>query len=346
MTVAAAVLLSMLVSFTLDPMLSSVWPDPDANGPRGNGPIARFLRAAEHLFERVSVFYQRLVAWSLRRRKTVLALAVASFGGSFLLTPFIGSEFVPEADLNEILVYVNTAPGSSLEFTEAKVKQAEAALREFPEVAYTYATINTGVVQGKNYSTVFVRLKERRERARSQKELAHPFRERLGRIAGIEATYVGPYASVSSGKPLQVSIQGPDIAVLERLSGEVMARLRAMTGSGGHRHVAQGGQADDRGTSESRHRQRSGRGRRAGGQRAASAARGRGDQHLEGTGRRELRRARAPAPGRTAQHRGPRSPLRREPAARTPTARRRWWRCDRSRSSCRRWVRRRSIAAT
>ncbi len=230
MTVAAAVLLSMLVSFTLDPMLSSVWSDPDADGPRGSGPIARFLRGAGHLFERVSVFYERLVAWSLRRRKTVLALAAASFFGSFLLTPFIGSEFVPEADLNEILVYVNTAPGSSLEFTEAKVKQAEAALREFPEVAYTYATVNTGVVQGKNYSTVFVRLKERRQRERSQKALAHPLRERLGRIAGIEVTYVGPYASVSSGKPLQVSIQGPDIAVLERLSGEVMSRLRTMKG--------------------------------------------------------------------------------------------------------------------
>jgi HAE1 family hydrophobic/amphiphilic exporter-1 len=230
MTVAAAVLLSMLVSFTLDPMLSSVWPDPDANGPGGTGPIARFLRASERLFERVSAFYQRLVAWSLGHRKSVLGLAAASFFGSFLLTPFIGSEFLPEADLNEILAYVNTAPGSSLEFTEAKVRQAEAALREFPEVAYTYATINTGVVQGKNYATVFVRLKDRRDRKRSQKELAHPFRERLASIAGIETSYVGQYSSVSSGKPLQVSVEGPDIAVLERLSGEVTERLRRMNG--------------------------------------------------------------------------------------------------------------------
>jgi len=230
MTVTAAVLLSMLVSFTLDPMLSSVWQDPDADGPRGNGPIARFLRLTEQVFERVSAFYQRLVGWSLGHRKTVLALAAASFFGSFALTPFIGSEFVPEADLNEILVYMNTAPGSSLEFTQAKVKQAEAALREFSEVGYTYATLNTGVVQGKNYSTVFVRLKDRRERSRSQKELSNPLRERLARIAGVEVTYVGPFASVSSGKPLQVSIQGADIAVLERLSGEVMGRLRGMTG--------------------------------------------------------------------------------------------------------------------
>jgi HAE1 family hydrophobic/amphiphilic exporter-1 len=230
MTVTAAVLLSMLVSFTLDPMLSSVWHDPDADGPRGNGPGARFLRFTEGVFERVSRFYQALVVWSLGCRKTVLVLAVVSFFGSFALVPLIGSEFVPEADLNEVLVNLNTAPGASLEFTTTKVLQAEAALREFPEVAYTYATVNTGVVQGKNYATLFVRLKDRRERTRSQKQLSNPFRERLSAIAGIDVTYVGAYSSVSSGKPLQVSIQGPDIDELARLSAEVIALVRGIRG--------------------------------------------------------------------------------------------------------------------
>jgi HAE1 family hydrophobic/amphiphilic exporter-1 len=230
MTVTAAVLLSMLVSFTLDPMLSSVWHDPDAEGPRGDGPAARLLRFAERMFERVSAFYQALVRWSLQRRKTVLLVAAASFFGSFGLVPMIGSEFVPEADLNEVLVSLNTAPGSALEFTTMKVRQAEAALREFPEVAYTYATINTGVVQGKNYATVFVRLKDRRERTRSQKELSHPFRERLASIAGIEVTYVGAYSSLSSGKPLQASIQGPDIEELGRIAQQVIAVLRDIRG--------------------------------------------------------------------------------------------------------------------
>jgi HAE1 family hydrophobic/amphiphilic exporter-1 len=230
LTVVSAVLLSMLVSFTLDPMLSSVWHDPEAGGVRGRGPVARLLRLSEAVFEAVSGFYQRLVAWSLRRRKTVLALAAASFFGSFLLVPMIGSEFVPESDLNELLVYASTPAGSSLEFTQAKVRQMDAALREFPEVAYTYATVNTGVVQGKNYTTVFVRLKERRERSRSQKQLAAPIRERLAHLAGLEVTYVGAYSSVSSGKPLQVSVQGTDIAVLERLSAQVLESMRGMSG--------------------------------------------------------------------------------------------------------------------
>ena len=230
MTVVAAVLLSMLVSFTLDPMLSSVWHDPQAHGATGRGPVAWLLNRFEDGFQTVSGFYQRMVRWSLAWRKTVVAIAMAAFLGSFALVPLIGSEFVPEADQSEILVQMNTAPGSSLEFTRAKVQQAEAALRELPEVARTYATINTGVVLGKNYATVFVRLRPRAERGLSQKALTHPVRQRLARIAGIDVTYVGPYSSVSSGKPLQVSIQGQDMAVLERLSREVMAVVSSVAG--------------------------------------------------------------------------------------------------------------------
>ena len=230
MTVACAVLLSLLVSFTLDPMLSSVWRDPDAFGPRGRGPVAWVLRVFEAGFQRVTDFYEAMVGWALAWRKSVIAIALASFFGSFALVPAIGTEFLPEADLSEILVQLNTAPGSTLEFTQAKVLQAEAALREFPEVERTYSTVNTGFVLGKNYGTVFARLKPKTERKRSQKALAHPFRERLARIAGIEVTYIGAYSSVSSGKPLQVSIQGQDITVLERLSRDVLGLLRAMPG--------------------------------------------------------------------------------------------------------------------
>jgi HAE1 family hydrophobic/amphiphilic exporter-1 len=155
-TVAAAVLLSMFVSFTLDPMLSSVWYDPAAHGVHGKSWFARILSWNEQMIQRVSVRYSSLLSWSLAHRKSVIAIALASFLGAFALVPKIGSEFVPEADLAEILVQLNTPVGSSLEFTQAKVRQAGAALREFPEVIYTYATVNTGTTPGKNYATIFV----------------------------------------------------------------------------------------------------------------------------------------------------------------------------------------------
>jgi HAE1 family hydrophobic/amphiphilic exporter-1 len=229
-TVVAAVLISMFVSFTLDPMLSSLWHDPQAEGHYGRGPVGRLLACFARLNGRLEQGYQRLLAWSLDRRKSVLALALGSFVGAFALLPFLGSEFVPEADLDELQVQFNTPVGASLELTEAKARQADAALREFPEVKYTYATVNTGFSRGKNSVNIFVQLTPRKGRARSQQQLAQPVRSRLGRIAGIEITQVGAYKSVSSGKLLQVSLLGPDREVLDRLAAEMMRAIADVPG--------------------------------------------------------------------------------------------------------------------
>ncbi len=231
LTVVAAVLISMFVSFTLDPMLSSIWHDPQAEGRYGSGPLGRVLGWFHRLMERLSEGYRRLLGWSLAHRKTVLAIAAASFLASFPLMKFVGTEFVPEPDLSELQVQFKTPVGSSLELTQAKAQQAEAALREFPEVRYTYTTINTGIVQGKNRVNVFVQLVPRSERKRSQEALTRPMRERLARIAGIELTQIGAYKSVSSGKPLQVSILGQDKAVIASLARRVMTEMRAVPGA-------------------------------------------------------------------------------------------------------------------
>ncbi|MBM3346998.1 MAG: efflux RND transporter permease subunit, partial [Betaproteobacteria bacterium] len=231
LTVAAAVLISMFVSFTLDPMLSSIWHDPEAEGRFGRGPLGRTLAWFHRLMEHTSSDYERLLAWSLDHRKSVLVLALLAFFGSFPLLKFIGTEFVPEPDLSELQVQFKTPVGSSLELTTAKMRQVEAALREFPEIRQTYATINTGLVQGKHRANVFVQLVPRRERVRSQGMLTRPMRERLAQIAGIEVTQIGAFRAVSSGKPLQVSVLGQDRDVLESISREVLAAARAVPGA-------------------------------------------------------------------------------------------------------------------
>jgi len=231
LTVVAAVLISMFVSFTLDPMLSSVWRDPQAEGRFGPGPLGRLLAGFHRLNARLAARYEGLLAWSLDHRKTVLAVAAASFLASFPLMKWVGSEFVPDPDLSELQVQFRTPVGSSLALTLAKARQAEAALREFPEVAHTYVTVNTGFAQGKNKTNIFVQLVPRQQRARSQQALAQPVRERLSRIAGIEITQVGAYKTVSSGKPLQVSILGQDRAVLAALADQVMQVMRETPGA-------------------------------------------------------------------------------------------------------------------
>ncbi|MEN9317211.1 MAG: hypothetical protein RIS35_3604, partial [Pseudomonadota bacterium] len=163
-TVAFAVMLSMFVSFTLDPMLSSVWNDPDAHGPRGNGPIARLLRGFQAMMLRLEGGYVRLLGWGLRHRALTCAIAIAAFGGSIPMIGVVGTEFVPQADNNELYLQFYTPVGSSLAFTQDKVRQVEAALRDFPGIETTYATINTGALQGKNYASLFARLSERSKR--------------------------------------------------------------------------------------------------------------------------------------------------------------------------------------
>jgi len=231
LTVVAAVLISMFVSFTLDPMLSSIWHDPQAEGVFGKGPLGRTLAWFHRMMERLSAAYERVLGWSLAHRKSVLVIAAVSFFASFPLMKFVGTEFVPEPDLSELQVQFKTPVGSSLELTQAKARQAEAALREFPEVKYTYATINTGTLLGKNRVNIFVQLTPRKQRAISQQLLTSPMRERLARIAGIEVTQIGAFKTVSSGKPLQVSILGQDKAVLAALSRQVMDAMREVQGA-------------------------------------------------------------------------------------------------------------------
>ena len=229
-TVAFAVLLSMLVSFTLDPMLSSIWRDPDAQGARGRGPIAWVLQRFQALMAWLERGYVAMLRWGLRRRWLATLLAVLVFAASFPLMGKIGREFVPQADNNEIYIRFNTPVGSSLELTQEKVDQAQAALREFDGVLFTYATINTGVIQGRNYATLFAKLKDRDQRPMSVQQMRQPVRERLARISGIALTDVGTFSSVGSGKPVQVSVQGPDMAQLERLAAQAQAVMAATPG--------------------------------------------------------------------------------------------------------------------
>ncbi|MGZ3235833.1 MAG: efflux RND transporter permease subunit [Burkholderiaceae bacterium] len=238
-TVTAAVLISMFVSFTLDPMLSSVWPDPalhDADGKRKGlyaNTIGRVLEQFERLVQWLSNVYQILLSWSLKHRILTLVIAIATFvaGIAIPASGLIGSEFVPAADYSETGVTFYTPVGSSLEFTETKAHQVEAVLREFPEVRDLYTTINTGSALGKNYATTFIRLTPRDQRKRSSAAMSIPLRERLTQIAGITVTHIGALEGVGGDiKQIRFSILGTDLKQLNMLSEEAQKKLRNIPG--------------------------------------------------------------------------------------------------------------------
>jgi HAE1 family hydrophobic/amphiphilic exporter-1 len=236
LTIVAAVLISMFVSFTLDPMLSSIWNDPQAHGVRHGPPLTRYDRTIGRVTGLFDRFTQRLgdanqgiLGWSLRHKLATVGIALATFVGSFFIIPVLGAEFVPKADFSETQLNFYTPVGSSLELTETRAKQIDAVLREMPEVRYTVTTINSGQAAGKIYGATYVRLTDRDQRKRGVNELTVPLRERLARIPGITVTNIGQ-TDLGGGKSLQFSIQGTDLGELERLSKEILPKLAAIPG--------------------------------------------------------------------------------------------------------------------
>lgn len=232
-TVTVAVLISLFVSFTLDPMLSSVWHDPDSLPNAKRGPVGRVVGLVDRGMEHLAKLYRIVLRWSLRWRWAVLLIALVSFIGSFaiLASGKIGTEFVPEPDLSEILVEITTPPGASLDYTKAKIQQVQAALKELPEVDYTVAAINAGGFARRNVGTLYVRFVPLEQRKRTPMQMAQPIRERLWQIAGIDNINIGlPNLGGSLNKPIMISLQGQDIAELDRLSREAIEVIRTVPG--------------------------------------------------------------------------------------------------------------------
>jgi hydrophobic/amphiphilic exporter-1 (mainly G- bacteria), HAE1 family len=237
-TIVAAVLLSMFVSFTLDPMLSSIWHDPSIEEHGRKGPpvtlydktIGRVTGLFDSATESMSDGYQGILRWSLKHKLVTVGLAIAIFVGSIFMVPLLGTEFVPKADFSETSLSFYTPVGSSLEVTEAKARQVEAIVREFPETKYTLSTVNTGNAAGKIYANVYVRLVDRKDRSRNVDELSNVLRERLKQVPGITVTHAGLLDAVGGNKQVEFSLQGPDLKELERLAQLVLNKVRNVPG--------------------------------------------------------------------------------------------------------------------
>lgn len=238
LTIVAAVAISMFVSFTLDPMLSSLWHDPSIHA-QGSHPvprtwydrsIGRLTGWFEAMTEQLGQTYQTILRWALAHRLSTVALAVGIFATSVALVPLLGTEFVPKSDFSETSVTFNVPVGASLEVTEARAREVDAIVRSLPEVAYTLTTINSGNAPGKTYASTYIRLVDRQKRQRSVADMAGVLRQRLRQVPGITLTHVGLLDPVGGQKQITFSIQGPDLGELGRLSAQAQQAIAAIPG--------------------------------------------------------------------------------------------------------------------
>jgi HAE1 family hydrophobic/amphiphilic exporter-1 len=229
-TVGFAVLVSLYVSFTIDPMLSSRWYDPAAD-PRV--PRSWFGHALGKLNEQVDKLQNILagtLGWSLSHRWAVTLLAIIAVVSSFWIFGKLGSEFMPNADPGQFQVAYKATPGISLDRSIEIARQIESEIRRNPAVSYTYATIGGTAGKAINEGNIFIRLNPRRTRAH-YKFVSAEVRQAIARFRTIRTSIEEADSGGGDVKPIQISVRGSDLARLVPFSESLMAVAKQVPGA-------------------------------------------------------------------------------------------------------------------
>ncbi|MBI5415257.1 MAG: efflux RND transporter permease subunit [Candidatus Omnitrophica bacterium] len=229
-TISAAVAISLFEALVFTPMRC-------AQFLRVGEHQSRFGRQVDGLFRRLASGYKKYLETALRRRRLVVAGAIALFVASLGVAGLLRKEFVPPQDQSMIFCTLRTAPGSSIKFTSERFKEAEKIVAARPEVKSYFAAI--GGFQGgeSNRGIIFVNLKYPHDRpvvppnrkALSQKELMNIFREELNKIPGIKAAMQDLSLSGFSaqrGFPIELTVRGPDWDRLVALTNKMQDQMR------------------------------------------------------------------------------------------------------------------------
>ncbi|HTG97004.1 MAG TPA: efflux RND transporter permease subunit [Burkholderiales bacterium] len=219
--VTFGVLVSLFVSLTLTPMLCSRYLDVQEKH-------GRVYWALEHIFESIDRFYRRMLGWALGSRTIVLFLAGLSFLAAIPIFGTLPRELAPQADEGRFLVGIRTPRGSSIEYTETKLREVEAVAKNYPEIVTEFGIIGLGSAQQVNQATLVARMKPRGERERSQAEVIGAFRRDLAQIPGALA-FPRAFGLVQGQRsdPLQFVVKGPNLQEMGRIASELQRTLQA-----------------------------------------------------------------------------------------------------------------------
>jgi HAE1 family hydrophobic/amphiphilic exporter-1 len=231
LTIAFAVAMSLLVAFTLDPMLSSRFvryiPPEERMRTRAGRLFERWGRA----YDRLDRGYHRVLEWSLDRPWRVLGMALAIFVASLSTVGIIGTEFVPEEDRGEFQVIVDLPPGTSFDESVEQVAGMERTILAIPEVRQVFSTVG---VQGEVRSSVLrVKASPKTERERGLRAIKSEVRATLQRLSFVDAKVADPefMQGAPYEPPISIYIRGNDMQQLQAVSDELVAKLRRIPGA-------------------------------------------------------------------------------------------------------------------
>jgi hydrophobic/amphiphilic exporter-1 (mainly G- bacteria), HAE1 family len=229
LTIACAVLVSLFVSFSLDPMLSAYWPDPEIEQhARRNNLLGRFNR----WFDAEADRYKGVIAWALDHRWLMVAITVGSFVGAIAIQAIRKNDaLVPITDRSELTVAVETPAGSNLDYIRLKLQELDRLLRAHPEVAYTYATVGSGATSGEvDAGQIYVRLVPKSARHISQRDFATVVRRDVRTVGGATA-YVFADGFDPTQKQIQIQVRGSDEVALNRVATDVERVVQSVPGA-------------------------------------------------------------------------------------------------------------------
>ncbi|MBT9457295.1 MAG: efflux RND transporter permease subunit [Burkholderiaceae bacterium] len=225
LTVVASVLVSLFISFTLDPMLSAFWGDPPGHHLAPKKGLSKQLQRFNEWFDHQADRYGNVIAWALHHRIWMAIFAVASFVLAIVLQMTLGgSSFLPSSDYGTIAIEVRTPASASLEYSKLKMAAAAAQAFEIKETKATNSYVN---VSG---GRIYVDLGKSYERKRSATEIAKELREKVSRLVGAEYVVLDDLNN-GAQKPVQIRFHGADSRKLLEITNDYMAQLRQVKGA-------------------------------------------------------------------------------------------------------------------
>ena len=225
LTVVASVLVSLVISFTLDPMLSAYWGDPPNHHQAEKKGISKLLHRFNTWFDHQCERYGAVIAWALHHRKWMAVFAVVSLAAAMgLQYKFGGSSFLPSGDAGTIAIDVRTPSSTSLEYARLKLEAAAQLARTLPETKATNSQVRAGG------GRVYVDIGKSTQRKRSSVELAKELRTLTARLVGAEYVVLDDLNN-GAQKPVQIRFTGTDSRKLLELTNQFMDQLRAVPGA-------------------------------------------------------------------------------------------------------------------
>jgi HAE1 family hydrophobic/amphiphilic exporter-1 len=225
LTVVASVLVSLFISFTLDPMLSAYWGDPPGHAQAPKRGISRLLERFNVWFDHQADRYGGVIAWALHHRVWMFLIAIGSLVAAIALhVKFGGSSFLPDSDAGTVVIDVRTPSSSSLEYSRVKVEGAATLARTVRETKATNAFVNpTG-------GRVYVDIGKSTQRKRSAAEIAVELRTLTARLIGAEYTVI-ENLNMGAQKPVQIRFIGSDARKLQEITAAYMEQMRGVPGA-------------------------------------------------------------------------------------------------------------------